>query len=525
MRGISKHPKEKMKIGIAQVNAFTADISFNEKTILEYINKAQKQGIPLLIFPEIALNGYSPLDLLHRKFFLQKTAQSIKKIHKAVPKDMTVLLGAVGPGVPPTISVFVLQKNKTAQVFSKEILANYDVFDEERYFKKGNLQDNYFIFKNHLIQILICEETWCKPFLKNKKKPDLIISLNASPFSELKDQKRKQISRKWIEKYQCPLVYVNAVGGQEELIFDGGSFILDKTGKLIHQSPFFQENLSSFSFSKKTKIIKENTLKLKQTIEALTFGISEFVRKNGFKKVHLGLSGGVDSALVAALACKALGEKKVTLFFLPGPFTSSFSQKCAHQMAEHIKCPLISQDIEKFYFDFLESKHLISKKQFLDITKQNIQARLRSLFLMAYANNHPESLLLGTSNKSELALGYGTLYGDLTGGLLPIGDVFKTEVYPLARYLRVPGSILRRSPSAELKKNQKDEDDLLPYKVLDPILKKLIEKEEDPTSPSEKKMFKAIIKSEFKRRQSPPILKIKNRSFDRGWRIPLSIRI
>ena len=514
-----------MKIALAQINSFTADILFNEKIILEYISKAQKKGAPLVIFPEIALNGYSPLDLLHRKFFLQKTAQSIKKIHKEIPKDMVVLLGAVGPGFPPTISVFKLQKNKPAKIFSKEILANYDVFDEERYFQKGNLQDNYFTFKNYLIQILICEETWRKPCLKYKKKPDLIISLNASPFSELKDQKRKQVSRKWIKKYQCPFIYVNSVGGQEELIFDGGSFILDKTGKLLHQSPFFQENLSDFSLQEKVKATKKNTSKLEHTIQALTFGISEFVRKNGFKKVHLGLSGGVDSALVAALACKALGKKKVTLFFLPGPFTSSLSKKCARQMADHIECPLISQDIEKFYFDFLESKHLTSKKQFLDITKQNIQARLRSLFLMAYANNHPESLLLGTSNKSELALGYGTLYGDLTGGLLPIGDVFKTEVYPLARYLKVPNSILRRSPSAELKKNQKDEDDLPPYKILDPILKKLIEREEDPNNPFENKIFKEIINSEFKRRQSPPILKIKNRSFDRGWRLPLSIRI
>lgn len=514
-----------MKIALAQINSFTADILFNEKTILKYIIKAQRKGVQLLIFPEIALNGYSPLDLLHRKFFLQKTTQSIKKIHKETPKNMVVLLGAVGPGFPPTISVFKLQKDKPAQIFSKEVLANYDVFDEERYFQKGNIQDNYFTYKNHFLQVLICEETWRKPCLKHKKKPNLIISLNASPFSELKDQKRQQVSGKWAKKYQCPFIYVNSVGGQEELIFDGGSFVLDKTGKLLHQSPFFQENLSYFSLEKKTKALKENTSKPEHTVKALTFGISEFVRKNGFQKVHLGLSGGVDSALVAALACKALGEKKVTLFFLPGPFTSSFSQKCAYQMAHHIKCPLISQDIEKFYFDFLESKHLTSKKQFSDITKQNIQARLRNLFLMAHANNHPESLLLGTSNKSELALGYGTLYGDLTGGLLPIGDVFKTEVYPLARYLKIPDSILRRSPSAELKKNQKDEDDLPPYKILDPILKKLIEKEEDPNSPFEKKIFKEIINSEFKRRQSPPILKIKNRSFDRGWRLPLSIRI
>ena len=512
-----------MKIALAQMNSFTADILFNEKIILKHINQAKKKKAQLILFPEMALNGYSPLDLLYRNFFLQKTLQSLKRIHQQIPKDLTVLLGALGPGDPPAISVFVLQKNQKAKIFSKEILANYDVFDEERYFKKGQMKDNCFTFKNTLIQVLICEEIWHKPQLK--KNPDLIISLNASPFSELKDKNRKQVSRRWIKKYQCPLIYMNSVGGQEELIFDGGSFILSKTGKLLYQSPFFQENLSYFSFPKKEKTKKENFSKQEQITQALTFGIREFVKKNGFQRVHLGLSGGVDSALVALLACRALGEKKVNLFFLPGPFTSSLSRKCVHEMVQWTKCPLALQNIEKFYFDFLNSKNLTTKKKFLDITKQNIQARLRSLCLMIYANNHPKSLLLGTSNKSELALGYGTLYGDLTGGLLPLGDLFKTEVYSLARHLKVPRSILHRTPSAELKKNQTDEDDLPPYKILDPLLKKLIEKEEDPNGPFEKKIFKRIINSEFKRRQSPPILKIKDRSFDRGWRLPLSMRI
>ena len=197
---------------------------------------------------------------------------------------MTVLLGAVGPGFPPATSVFKLQKNNSAQIFSKEVLANYDVFDEERYFQKGSLQDNHFVFKDHLIQILICEETWQKPCLKPKKKPDLIISLNASPFGELKDRKRRQVSRKWAGKYQCPVIYINSVGGQEELIFDGGSFVLDKTGKLLHQSPFFQENLSSFSLKKKAISLKENTSKTERSVQALTFGIRELSEKTDFKK-------------------------------------------------------------------------------------------------------------------------------------------------------------------------------------------------------------------------------------------------
>ncbi len=520
-----------MKIGMAQINSLTGNISFNEKKILEYIFKAQKQKARLLIFPEMTLNGYSPLDLLNKKFFLQQISRSIKRIHKQVPKDMTVLLGAAGPDSSPKISVFFLQKNKKIKVFSKEILADYDVFDEDRYFKRGKMQDNCFTLKNMTIQVLMCEETWHKPLLRYKKNPDLIISLNASPFSLYKDQKRKQIARRWAKKYQSPLIYLNSVGGQEELIFDGGSFILNQKGNLIHQNPFFQENLSYFDFPEKKKKNTFITTSRKkrdsiqeQTAKALIFGLQEFIKKNGFKKVHLGLSGGVDSALVATLACEAQGKKNVQLFFLPGPFTSRLSEKCAFKMADKLGCRLITQDIESFYLKFLKIKISKAGEKLLDITKQNIQARLRSLFLMAYANNHPESLLLGTSNKSELALGYGTLYGDITGGLLPIGDLFKTEVYQLGRYLKIPANILKREASAELKKDQKDEDDLPPYKALDPVLQKLIEEEKDPGNPFEKRIFKWLINSEFKRRQSPPILKIKNRSFDRGWRIPLSMR-
>ena len=519
-----------MKIALAQMNSLNGNILFNEKKILECILKAQKQKARLLIFPEMALNGYSPLDLLNKKSFLRQISRSIQKIHKQTPRDMTVLLGAAGPDFSPKISVFLLQKNKKVKCFSKEILADYDVFDERRYFKTGKIQDNSFTLKNIMIQILMCEETWHKPLLKYEKNPDLIISLNASPFSLHKDKKRKQVAGRWAKKYQCPVIYLNSVGGQEELIFDGGSFILDQKENLIHQNSFFEENLFCFDFPVKKKKNtpppskkKRHTLQ-EQTTKALTFGLKEFIKKNGFKNIHLGLSGGVDSALVAALACKAFGPKKVQLFFLPGPFTSRLSEQCAIEIADQLQCRLLTQDIENLYIKTLGMKTLGAKKDFLDITKQNIQARLRSLFLMAYANNHPESLLLGTSNKSELALGYGTLYGDITGGLLPIGDLFKTEVYQLSRYLKIPARILKRKASAELKKDQKDEDDLPSYKTLDPVLKKLIEEEKDPGSSFEKRIFKWIIDSEFKRRQSPPVLKIKERSFDRGWRVPLSMK-
>ncbi len=609
-----------MKIALAQINSWTGNIPFNEQKIKEYIKKAGRQKVRLLIFPEMALNGYPPLDFLSRPFFLQDTKKALKNIHKHIPEGMTVLMGGMGPGRTPGSksvaesdlfpfnSVFLLQKNKPAKMFSKEYLADYDVFDEKRYFSKGNVKENIFVFHGWCCQILICEELWqnLDILVPMKQKPDLILSLNASPFDLAKFEKRLKTAQKWTKQHGCPLMYVNMVGGQEELIFDGGSFILNSEGQLIHQSPFFEENLHVFdlprreasapkglkqpmaeltrqaepsgqilptpraepsgqaetvrqaeprkSFMHKTTKPKKLSKALStstKTAQALIFGLREFAKKNGFEGGHLGLSGGLDSAVTACLACEALSAKKVRLFFLPGPWTSSLSKTGVNKMAQKLNCPLVVQSIEELYtftercmsssslaggpmpaFDKKSQPDLTSepsqkapgqpnkKRPLADITKQNIQARLRSMFLMAYANQNPKSLLLGTANKSELALGYGTLYGDLTGGLLPIGDLFKTEVYALARWFEVPSVIIRRPPSAELTKNQKDEDDLPPYKTLDPILKKLIEQTQDPRTAFEKQIFQRLIKNQFKRKQSPPVLKIKSHSFDRGWRYP-----
>ena len=593
-----------MKIALAQINSWAGNIPFNEEKIKQCIKKAHHQKAQLLIFPEMALNGYPSLDFFHRPFFLQDTKKALKNIHTQVPQGMAVLVGALGHkknyivrNYPPFNSVFLLQKNKPAKMFSKEYLADYNVFDETRYFSKGNVKDNFFFIRAYSttgeglatqdkrLQILICEEIWQNPdiLFPLKQKPDLILSLNASPFDLSKWGNRLKTAQKWVKQHQCSLVYVNMVGGQEELIFDGGSFILNKEGQIIHQSLLFEESLhvldlnqtgsgqvlpfekgatfkDSSSYTEDIKHEKSNKISINQnlipktahqkglsepmkTAWALIFGLREFAQKNGFEGAHLGLSGGIDSAVTACLACEALGPKKVQLFFLPGPWTSALSKKGAYKMAQQLNCPLLVQSIKELYTvslspisscafgtkntpDFMS--HLSQKAKggqnkknlFTNITTQNIQARLRSLFLMAYANQNPKSLLLGTANKSELAMGYGTLYGDLTGGLLPIGDLFKTEVFALARWLKVPSFIIRRPPSAELTKNQKDVDDLPPYSKLDPVLKKLIEQTKDPKTAFEQKIFQSLIKSQFKRKQSPPILKVKSHSFDRGWRWP-----
>jgi len=554
-----------MKIALAQKNFFVGNIQYNKKKILDCLIKAQKKKINLLIFPELSLNSYHPLDMLKYPFFLRNTHLAIKEIHQQIPEGMMVLVGAVAETKTlsshsvsllepqslhvensrtllyggnskalPTNSVFLLQKNTAIKVLSKEYLADYDVFDEKRYFQKDKTSSNFFSFQGAFMHLLICEDMWQNISLDLPRYPHAIISVNASPFTITKHQERLKMAKKWVKKYNCYFLYTNLVGGQEELIFDGGSFVLNQMGQVVYQEDFFKENLSCFNLSIKNKkntlssvkniyFNKDNMPKQKKIFHALIFGLTEFVHKNKFKKVHLGISGGLDSAVVATLACEALGSKNVKLFFIPGPFTSILSKKCVDKLVKKLQCSLVTQTIEDIYkmvFKVWRFSGDSINKNIKDIVKQNVQARLRNLYLMAIANQEPESLLLGTSNKSELAMGYGTLYGDLTGGLLPIGDLLKTELYSLAQFMKVPAMIRKRPASAELAKDQKDEDDLPPYKELDLILRKIIEEQKDPENSLEKKIFYKVLKSEFKRKQTPPILKIKDRSFDRGWRMP-----
>ena len=517
-----------MKIAIAQINSLMAQPQKNQKKIIQWLIKAKNNKADLIVFPELALSAYSPMDLLTNSIFLKNNKKALQKIHQQMPKGILALIGSPS-GPPARNSVFLLQKNQNPKVFSKEILADFNIFDEKRYFQPGSLKKNHFSFQKKHLQLLICEEVWQtqKAFtiLKNCTSPALIINVNASPFSINKQQKRIQQARQWIKKFHCPFVYVNLCGGQEELIFDGSSFVLNANGEFIHQCFSFKEELFYFNFSSSKPKLPKTIPRQKILQEALIFGIKDFVQKNGFKKVHLGLSGGVDSAVVAWLACQALGNKNIQLLFLPGPFTSSLSEKGATQMAKLLKCSLIKQSISESYKFFLKSNLL---KKSSTLVKENLQARIRSLLLMVYSNQHPNSLLLGASNKSELAMGYGTLYGDISGGLLPIGDLLKTEVYDLAQAIKqpvIPDFILKRKPSAELRKNQFDEDDLPPYKTLDTTLKKIIEENQlSHFTSANEKIWKQVIYSEFKRKQSPPVLKIKERSFDRGWRIPLSMK-
>ena len=512
-----------MNVALAQIKGFLGDFTETRNQILQQMeNTAGKADF--LLFPEGGLFGYPPTDFIRSPSFLKRQNQEIKKIQSRIPKDLSVVLGGFFSEKQHLFNgAVLLRKEKAPFFFKKEFLSNEDVFRESRYFTPGSLVKNCFQWKKKRIQILICEDIFHNPQFP---KPDVLFCLNSSPYTENKSKQRLRVIRQLAQKHKCPVIYVNRVGGQGSLIFDGGSFVLNPTGTLKAQCRFFEPDLqivSLFSQSKKAKLPPipppENPME-----KALILGLQDFCSQTGFKKVHLGLSGGIDSALVCYLAVQALGSENVMGFFLPSPFTKNLSRHLAHQLAKILKISLQEQNISPIYKLMLKS--LFPKQAPKNpLTKQNLQARIRALILMAFGNE-TKSLLLGTGNKSELACGYSTLYGDLCGGLLPIGDLYKTEVYELARAINknqpvFPQKLLLRAPSAELSPGQKDSDDLPAYKILDPILKRLLNNKK-PCSAIEKGMFHRIFSNEFKRKQAPPILKISETSFGEEWKFPIA---
>ena len=511
-----------MKIAIAQAQLALGDISLNTRKVCQEIQKTPADT-DFILFPEGGVFGYPPTDFLFSEKLLEASLQACGKIQKASPKHLKVLIGGFRKEKGHLYNgCFLLEKDKKIQFFKKSFLSDKEVFSESRYFEQGDLKDNYYLWNKKRIQILICEDIFHQPSFK---KPAYIFCINSSPFHSNKSEIRLKALKNLVKKYSCPIVYVNRVGGQGELIFDGGSLALNSEGRCIFQAPYFKPCLETVDMSQKPcKKIKIDPLEKKK--QALLLGLKDFLKQTNFKQVHLGLSGGLDSALVAYLACLALGEKNVQAFFLPSKYTRKLSFKIVKELQKKLGFSLKIQNIEALNTSFLKefSKNFALKKS---LTKQNIQARLRNLYLMAYANE-TKSLLLSTGNKSELAQGYSTLYGDLGGGLLPLGDLFKTELYELVNYINktqdiFPKYLITRPPSAELCKDQKDSDDLPPYPVLDPILKKLM-KNQQAKGPLEKEIERRLRESEFKRKQAPPILKISDPSFSSDWKFPIAHR-
>lgn len=518
-----------MRTALAQINSTLADFSENKARILKAVCEAAEQDIDLVIFPECAMFGYNPADLLERETLVDEQLKELKALHQSLPKKIGVLVGAVTKnpskrGRPYFNSVAFLQKGKPAKFFHKELHPVGDIFDDGRYFEKGQIADNVLKFMGKKILVLICEDMWAWPDSKGRsnyrenpvaklkgQKFDLIVNMSASPFWKGKAKARHHVAAETVRALKAPLVYVNTVGALDEVIYDGGSFVLDNKGKLTARAKYYSEDLL---------ISHDLSPELDETEmihQALVTGIRDYCSKNGLQKVHLGLSGGIDSAVVACLAVEALGKENVSGYALPGPYSSPDSERLAHELAKNLGIKFESISIQRTY-DALISE---LKVQGLSLVNENLQARIRGTVLMAISNRDG-SLLLSTSNKSEYATGYSTLYGDMCGGLAPLGDLTKKEVYDLSRRMPIAQAIIDRPPTAELRPNQKDQDSLPPYDLLDIAVENVVTKAKPAKTETEKWLLKAYFKNEFKRWQAPPILKVAERSFGHGRRYPLT---
>ncbi len=534
--------KSKVKICICQLNTVVGDIRENCAAILLKAQEAADNGAEIIIFPELTITGYPPEDLLLKKKFIDDNIKFLKTTASRI-KGITAVIGFVEreKGVNYN-SAAVVSNGKITGIYRKTLLPNYGVFDEKRYFGNGN--KNY-IFKIRGISfaVSVCEDIWYKnPVLeKAKGRADWIINISASPYHMGKGMERVRIFSKMAKHYKAGIIYANLCGGQDELVFDGHSLVIDKKGKLIMQAGQFKEDMAYFYAKKddaekiKNRGVKKRLSREEEIYSALVMGTRDYIRKNGFRKVIVALSGGIDSAIVSLIAAEAAGKENVTLIFLPTKYSSEESLTDAKAMAKSlgIKLQVLGiQDLADFYNKKLEGLFAGMKP---DITEENLQARIRGNIVMALSNKF-NALVLTTGNKSEMSTGYATLYGDMAGGFAVIKDVPKTIVYDLCRYINqknnrevIPGNIIKKAPTAELKYNQKDQDTLPPYPLLDSIIKDYVENDMTFCELKNKydndilrKVLRMIDLAEYKRRQAAPGVKITPKSFGRDRRMPIT---
>lgn len=534
-----------MRIALAQINPTLADFEKNKEKILDYIDQAKQRKCELVVFPECALFGYHPFDLLERSKLVEKQEAQFKELCKKIPPGIGVLIGLITrnpkkKGRPYFNSAAFISRGQKPRFFHKQLLPTGDVFDEARFIEPGDFSKNYFQWKGHKFFLTICEDIWAWPDKKGasaykenplakvkKQKVDLVINLSASPYFPGKMKLREYVTQKTSAYFNAPLMYVNLVGAQDEIIFDGASFVIDKKGKKHLKCQPFAEDINVIDTETFEPWHKPAALsQVEELHRALVLGIRDFCTKTGLSKVHLGLSGGIDSAVVAALAVDALGPAHVTTVGLPGPFNAPQSLSLAKKLADNLGVNFKTVEITPMYEEVVKSLEKGLGLEGFGLVHENLQARLRGLSLMALANKD-NSMLLTTSNKSEYAAGYSTLYGDMCGGLAPIGDLTKEQVYELARYYNqqgevIPEEIITRAPSAELRPNQKDQDSLPPYEDLDASVQFLVEKSGVAKTATDKWLLPVIMKTEFKRWQAPPILKVSQHSFGRGRRYPIA---
>lgn len=541
-----------MKIALAQINPIVGDFEYNLNKILHFVDLASKQKADLVIFSELVLCGYPPKDLLLKKQFIEDNKRYLNILSKKIPTGIGVVVGFAeenkGVGKPLFDSLALVKKDEIVCTRQKILLPTYDVFDEDRYFEPGIVIKSV-EFNGKNIGLSICEDIWhsdlswtmpryhIDPIVElGKQNIDFLINSSASPYFVDKPKIREFILKDCARRGKIPIIYVNQVGGNDELVFDGNSCVVDKDGNICLKLKSFEEDFQIFDLdSIKPQVVKE-VLQEEELFQAVVCGLRDYVLKCGFKKVIIGLSGGIDSALTATVAKLALGKENVLGVLMPSRYTSDESISDAKALAFNlgIETKLIS--IEEPFKAFLKLLEPVWNGKDSSLTQENIQPRIRGLILMALSNQ-TGALVLSTGNKSELAVGYCTLYGDMCGGLAVISDLPKTTVYKLSEYINkkegkeiIPKNTILKTPTAELKPNQKDQDILPPYDLLDKVLNKYIE-EHLPVKeiirngiPKETavKVCNMIDASEYKRQQAAPGLKLTSRSFGYGWRMPIA---
>jgi len=527
-----------LKIALAQLNFAVADIKGNTAKILDAVEQAKRQQADVILFPELCVTAYPPEDLLLREDFIRQAQQAVDHIRQQV-RGIDVVLGyPIAHGQWRYNAAVVIRDGAIIAEYHKQALPNYGVFDEHRYFKAGH-QTCLFQAKGYHLALTICEDIWISGIIgKNREAgADIILSLNASPFHAGKMQERENIVCRQIKEAGIPLVYVNQIGGQDELVFDGASFVADSKGEIVFRAAEFEEQLSIVEFIGKepqASTVAPLYRPVVSEYKALVLGIKDYVRKNGFPGAILGLSGGIDSALVLALAVDALGPDNVEVVMMPSRYTQDMSNEDAKREANALGVKYHIIPIEPAVTAFGGMLAPIFTGSPSDTTEENIQARCRGILLMAFSNKQGK-LLLTTGNKSEMSVGYSTLYGDMAGGFAPLKDVSKLLVYKLAEYRNtlspvIPQRVITRPPSAELAPGQKDEDSLPPYAVLDPILALYIEQDKSAEEivamgypmADVKRAIMLVDRNEYKRRQSPPGIRITPRAFGRDRRYPIS---
>ncbi|MDJ1175325.1 NAD+ synthase [Roseofilum capinflatum] len=556
-----------MKIAIAQLNPTIGDLENNAQMILKSAEIAAAQGALVLLTPELSLCGYPPRDLLNYPVFIDKMGHLIEDLAQKIPNNLIVCVGTVTRnskaskqgGKELFNSVVALYQGDILAEFHKRLLPTYDVFDEDRYFEPGHESQVLALHTEGVdlrIGVTICEDLWNDEQFWGKrsyainpladlmdKNVDLVVNLSASPYSLNKPALRTSMLSYSASRYQVPIIYVNQVGGNDDLIFDGHSLAVNQTGKVVTQLEGFESDFQVLTFDSQEhdligdapEVSEDENLEI---WSALVLGVRDYARKCGFSKIVLGLSGGIDSALVAAIAAEAIAPSQVLGVLMPSPYSSEHSVKDALQLAQNVGIQTQTLAIGDLMGGFDRALDPLFAGTEPGVAEENIQSRIRGNLLMAIANKFGH-LLLSTGNKSEMAVGYCTLYGDMDGGLAAIADVPKTRVYSLCRWLNqrsgkeiIPENILVKPPSAELKPDQCDQDSLPDYDTLDDILHRLIHDHQSPETIAAAGHDRAIInkilhlvkRAEFKRRQAPPGLKITSRAFGTGWRMPIAAK-